>query len=91
MRMVYGVDETPWLRGWPPLMEWLRSNGLDPTIITRFELCPDAPEIAVTEFVLDAKGQRQLAPCRRHCVTRQQSYRINSFPPDMEMPDLAAS
>lgn len=58
MGRIYSLTATPHMVAWPPLMDWLRAQGLDPGKVAYFVVADDERSITVTELVKDAKGRR---------------------------------
>lgn len=49
--------ETPWLRGWEPLMAWLRDHGLDPNLTRSVEVLDEAMTMQAEVYVTDEHGR----------------------------------
>ena len=68
------IDRTHPAIGTPKLIDWVKSQGLDPNVVETIWVGPDL-ELTVWEYMLDENGRKYLDSTRRNEPARRPVYR----------------
>lgn len=81
--LTFSVNDTPWLRGWEPIMDWLVAQGVMPDLCCGFTLYDEGTSAIFELMELDGTGKPKIryGAHGAEVVHRMVRRPIDSLPP----------